>query len=345
MPKITRRRLLQAGAGAGALALAEAWGLSLTQARGRPGGRSVSRTTGGARRAVPSTCLMCPARCGILGMVEEGYLVKIEGNPQHPHNQGGLCARGLAGTNQVYNPDRLLYPLRSQGPRGQGRWQRISWEEALEELTGRLRGGLDSGRPHELALVGGLLEGTGGIPGRFLTAFGSPHAYPEMDLYRANQARAHELLWGQREGVPDVAHARYILNFGANPYESDPGFVPLAQRLVQARRQGARLITLDPRLSNTAVKSDEWFPLRVGSDGVVALALAHIILKEGREDRAFLREWTDATPERLRQHLAPFTPQRAQEESAIPVETLERLAREFVSIRPEIGRASCRERE
>src|SRR3990170_1645473 len=133
MPKITRRRLLQAGAGAGALALAEA------------GGRSVSRTTGGARRAVPSTCLMCPARCGILGMVEEGSLVKIEGNPQHPHNQGGLCARGLAGTNQVYNPDRLPYPLRRQGPRGQGRWQRISWEEALEELTGRLRAVLDSG--------------------------------------------------------------------------------------------------------------------------------------------------------------------------------------------------------
>ncbi len=97
-------------------------------------GRSVSRTTGGPRVVVPSTCLMCPARCGILGFVEEGRLVKIEGNPRHPHNRGGVCAKGLAGINLLYSPDRLLYPLRREGGRGEGRWRRITWEEALDGL-------------------------------------------------------------------------------------------------------------------------------------------------------------------------------------------------------------------
>src|SRR3990172_8822253 len=134
MPKLSRRSFLKASAGAaGVTSLAgglvgASWAQELTK-----GGRSTNRTTGLPRVAIPSTCLQCQARCGILGFVEDGALVKIEGNPKDPNNRGKLCARGQAGVNHLTNPDRLVYPIRRTGPRGSGQFKRISWEEAYAE--------------------------------------------------------------------------------------------------------------------------------------------------------------------------------------------------------------------
>src|SRR3990170_3719084 len=137
-PRLTRRSFLKLGIGGAALVALESQFLRWAQAEELSrGGKSVSRTTGGPRRAVPSTCLMCPARCGILGFVEEGFLVKIEGNPKDPNSQGRLCARGQAGINLVYDPERQLFPVRRSGERGAGDWQRITWEEAFTEVAAR----------------------------------------------------------------------------------------------------------------------------------------------------------------------------------------------------------------
>src|SRR4030065_2548167 len=102
-------------------------------------GKSVSRTTGRARKSIPSVCMMCPASCGILGYLEYGKVVNIGGNPLDPNSRGRLCAKGIAGINHLYNPDRISSPLRRAGKRGEGRWKPISWDEAFDEIALRLK--------------------------------------------------------------------------------------------------------------------------------------------------------------------------------------------------------------
>lgn len=335
MTQLTRRTFLKLMTATGAVAVIESQLGPLVRADELiRGGKSVSRTTGLPRQAVPSTCLQCPARCGIVGFVEERALVKIEGNPKDPNSRGRICAKGLAGINQVYNPDRLLYPIRRAGARGEGKWQRISWEEALDELAARLKAVRESGRPEELVFLGGLLEGTGGLVGRFLSAFGTPSILDEMALYEANKRVAHTMTWGDEEEVADVARTRYILNFGANPYESHPHYLPLAQRIVDAKMRGAKLVTFDPRLSHTATLSDEWFPIKPGTDAVVALGIAQEIMRRGLFDPDFLSLWTNTSVEALAAHLAPYTPQMAARESGLRAADIERIALEYATTKP-----------
>lgn len=335
MRKVSRRTFVKLGsAGVGMAALGAGLGALAQADELAPGGRTVSRTTGGSRRAIASACLQCPARCGILGFVEEGKLVKIEGNPKDPNNQGRICAKGHAGLNHLYNPDRLYYPIRRAGPRGANVWQRISWEEAFQEVAARLAEARHSGQPEGLIFMAGLLEGTQPIVRRFVRAFGTPYFYQEMSLFQSNKAVAQRLTWGAGMEIADLSRSRYVLNFGANPYESHALYIPLVQRLVEGRMRGARLVTLDPRLSGTAAHSDEWLPIRPGADGVVALAIANVILQKDLHDQDFLTRWTNLSPAQLAQHLLAYTPERAAEISGLSPAQIERIAVEFATNKP-----------
>ena len=131
MSKLTRRRFMKFGAaGASALAVERSLGILSDAMELDIGGKQVSRTTGKLRKAVPTTCLNCYARCGILGYVENGRIVKLGGNPKHPNSRGRMCAKGHGGLNLEYDPERILQPMRRRGRRGEGKWEANSWEEA-----------------------------------------------------------------------------------------------------------------------------------------------------------------------------------------------------------------------
>lgn len=335
MKKISRRTFIKiGGAGVGVAALGAGVGTVVQAGELAEGGRSVSRTTGNSRRYAASTCLQCPARCGILGFIEDNKLVKIEGNPKDPNNQGRICAKGQAGINHVYNPDRLLYPVRRKGARGDNNWERISWDVALQDVAGRLAEIRHSGQPNGLVFMAGIFEGDQPIVRRFANAFGTSLFCQELHLYQNNKSVAQQLTWGAGVDINDVSRSRYILNFGANPYETHPLYIPLMQRMIEGRMRGARLVTLDPRLSGTAARSDEWLPVKPGSDGVVALAMANIIIQKGLHDQEFLGKWTNVTLARLTQYLSAFTPEMASERSGIPSATIERIAVEFATNKP-----------
>lgn len=333
--KISRRDLLKAGAAGATLVVAgEALGGIAAAERIGPGGRNVSRTTGLPRQSVASTCQLCPARCGILGFTEEGRLVKIEGNPKHPNNQGRLCAKGLAGVDLVYDQERVLYPLRRAGARGQGQWERISWDEALNAIATRLGALQGAGRAEEFYFLAGT-GATQSIISRFLDSYGTPHSFNRRPHGDENKAVALNLTWGAPLEVPDLAHSKYVLNFGANPYEAHLLHLPLAQRLIEGRvGNGAKLVTFDVRLSHTASRSDEWFPIRPGTDGLVALAMAQVIVEEGLFDAPFLERWTTYPVDTLRAYLSRFTPEMAEEQAGLPAATLRRIAMEFAHSRP-----------
>ena len=301
-------------------------------------GKSVSRTTGRTRKSVPSVCMMCPASCGILGYLEYGKIINIGGNPLDPNSRGRLCAKGIAGLNHLYNPDRILSPLRRVGKRGEGRWKQISWDEALNEIVFRLKALQAEKQHHDFILRNAWDLSSNELAWRFVSTFDSSatfhHAVPESP----NRAFALHDVTGHSMGVGDVAHARYILNFGANPYESHYLYVPFIQRLIDARiNLGAKLVTFDVRISQTAGKSDEWFPIIPGTDGTVVLAMAYVIANEGLWDKDFIERWTNTSPARLLRHLSPYTPKKAESVSGVRASNIKRIAMEFAAAKPSVA--------
>ena len=279
--------------------------------------------------------MMCPAGCGILGYLEYGKLSNIGGNPADPNSRGRLCAKGIAGINHLYNPDRILVPLKRAGKRGEGRWKEISWDEALKEIACRLQGLRDEGRHHEFVIRNTWDRSSNDIAARFASSFGGSTSFRHALLESPNGFHALAAITGYEVGLGDIAQSKYILNFGANPYESHFLYVPFIQRLIDARvNRGAKLVTFDVRTSQTAGKSDEWFPIVPGTDGMAALAIAHVIANNGLWNQDFIEQRTNTSASRLLRHLSPYTPKKAEGITGVKGEALERVAMEFAASKP-----------
>ncbi len=280
-------------------------------------------------------CQLCSTVCGITGHVKDGRILKVEGNPNDPNSQGRLCARGQAALNHQYHPERLLYPMRRVGKRGEGRWKRVSWDEAYDELASKLREVRRSGRPEEFGFHQGRNR-TKDMVSAFLNAFGTATHLNHRGLCSAarrtaNLAHIFESDWD----LGDYANSRYILNFGSNMFEAHQGHVAGAMRVQRGRfENGAKLVTFDVRMSNTAGNSDEFFMPFPGTDGAVALAMCQVIASEGLADQKFFDTWTNTDLETVTKHLAPYSPEWAEKVSTVPAKDIARIAREFAAAAP-----------
>ncbi|OGP89676.1 MAG: hypothetical protein A2156_00500 [Deltaproteobacteria bacterium RBG_16_48_10] len=300
------------------------------------GGRHVSRHTRKPLKGIPSICQLCPAHCGIIGFLEGDQLVKIGGNPKHPNNLGKICARGLAGVNMVYDLDRITFPLIRKGERGKGQWERISWDKAYTEITSRLKTIYQSGQKGDFVFQSE--HEPDGIIRRFLAAFSKALILSEDSLDFGNRDWGQGLTWGEERGVPDVMNSHYILNFGSNPYETHEYYTGFIGRLIEARlKNNAKLVTFDVRLSYTAGNSDEWFPVSPGTDGMVALAMANVIVKNNLHNKDFIEKWTNISPSVLAQYLSQYTPEMAEKTSGVAASDIERIAKEFALNKPAVA--------
>lgn len=286
-------------------------------------------------KKVPGMCQLCSTVCGIVGYVKDDRLIKVEGNPNDPNSRGHLCARGHAALNHLYHPERLLFPLKRVGKRGEGKWKRISWDEALDEIAAKLKAVRESGHPEEFAFHQGRQRSKDALK-RFLDAYGTKTQLSHRSLCSGNRRAANlTYLWESDWDLNDVEHSKYILNFGSNAFEAHQGHVPFATRIQNGRfENGAKLVTFDVRLSNTAGGSDEWFAPFPGTDGAVALGMAHAILDANLHDREFLARWTNVSEQELRAHLQSYTPEWAAKVSGIPAADIRRIAIEFAKAAP-----------
>jgi anaerobic selenocysteine-containing dehydrogenase len=295
---------------------------------------------------VPTICFNCESACGLLAYVDKTtYEVKkFEGNPKHPGSRGRNCAKGPATHNQTYDPERILYPLKRVGARGEGEWKRISWSEALSEIGQKMRESRERRRDGIMYHVG--RPGEDHYANRAVTAWGVDGHNSHTNICSGG-ARAGYALWsaGDRPS-PDHAHARVILLISSH-LETGHYFNPHAQRIMEGKLAGAKLITLDPRLSNTAAKSDVWLPTWPGSEATVLLAIANHLIQNDLYDKEFVRRWVNweeflraapGTPGMpnlpvgegtfedfdrcLKALYAEFTLERAAEEAQIPLERL-----------------------
>jgi thiosulfate reductase / polysulfide reductase chain A len=283
-------------------------------------------------------CLNCSTVCGIQGYVIDGKLVKVGGNPEDPNNGKSLCAKGQSGPTINNYPERLLYPMKRVGKRGEGKWQRISWDEAYSEIANRMRKAINEKKPEEIAIHIGrsrLAEEMG----RFLNAIGSPSLFNHRAICSSNKRAANYVSLGETDWESaDFERSKYILNFGSNFYEAHQGAIHASKRIIKGRYDnGAKLVTFDVRLSNTAGRSDEWFAPIPGSDGAVALAMCHAIMEAGEFDRAFLDTWSNVNADALKTWLTRYTPEWAAKISGLDAADIKRVALEFAAKRPAVA--------
>ncbi|HQU14018.1 MAG TPA: molybdopterin-dependent oxidoreductase, partial [Thermodesulfobacteriota bacterium] len=232
-----------------------------------------------------SVCGQCPAGCGIVVRVSEGRAKKIEGNPLHPVNRGRLCARGQAALQALYHPERLSLPMKLSGARGSGAYAPISWEEALSLLMAPLKKAKVEAPASLLMLTEPMRGHAGLVAGRFMKAFGSPHRVTWDPLGPDAMLSANAAVHGVRD-LPeyDLANARYLLSFSGDFLET--GISPVHYARGFGRMRGDRetvrgkVVHFGPRLSMTAAAADLFLPCAPGTEGIVALGIVHVMLRD-----------------------------------------------------------------
>ncbi|MBI3781180.1 MAG: molybdopterin-dependent oxidoreductase, partial [candidate division NC10 bacterium] len=305
----------------------------------------------GPERWITSVCQQCPGGCGINVRVIDGRAIKIDGLPFHPINRGRLCAVGQAGLQVLYDPDRIKGPMKRIGGRASSKWQSLSWDEAIQTVAAKLTEIRGRGEPHTVAVLAGQPRGLmDRLLARFLEAYGSPN-------YVRNSCDGTATTVLLTQGIDtqvgyDLEHSNFILSFGYSLLET--GWSPvLAHRMYGYLRQErpgakAKIVQVEPRLSMTAAKADQWIPINPGTDGALALGLAHVIVREGLYDRKFVEEetfgfedWRDGDgTSHLGFKSVVLKGHRLDEVSTItgvPVETTIRLAKEFAREKPAVA--------
>ena len=292
---------------------------------------------------VPTTCFNCESACGLLAYVDRETLEvrKFEGNPEHPGSRGRNCAKGPATVTQITDPDRILTPLKRAGERGEGKWEPVEWDEALDDIAGRIRAAIDEDRHREIMYHVGR-PGEDGFTERMLAAWGIDGHNSHTNICSSGARAGYHLWMGMDRPSPDHANAQVILLVSSH-LEAGHYFNPHAQRVMEGKKRGAKLIVFDTRLSNTATHADHWLSTYPGSEAAVLLAVANHLIRTGRYNAAFVERWWNwreyleenhpdepVTFEAFQRVLdslyAEFTFEFAAAESGVSAETLEAVA-------------------
>ena len=345
---INRRNFLKLGAATtvGASLLVNKEANAQTAHDLQKGGKDYSFLSGTERNSVPTACSLCASRCAALAYLDGDYVVKVEGQPESLRTLGKVCAKGQAGHTQVYDPDRILQPLKRTGKRGEGKWKQISWDEALGELTGRLQKLREDGNPEKFMFHHGWISASADrlINKVFLPSYGTGTIADNSCLGQSARLMAHELTWGDRDDSWDFDNTHYVLNFGSNVMEAHTNHVALARRLSYALvDRNMRMVSIDVRLSNTAAKSHRWIQIKPATDLAVILAMCNVIMTgqlyqgKGEEFLAYCQATPDPNASvtekiaALNEYLKDFTPEWAEKISSISAGEIRAIATEFAS--------------
>jgi anaerobic selenocysteine-containing dehydrogenase len=286
-----------------------------------------------------SVCALdCPDCCSLLVTVEDGRGVRLRGDPEHPVTRGFLCAKVAQYLEREYSPGRLLYPQGRVGAKGEGRFERISWEEAADAIAARLKAvaagfGPEAILPYSYAGTMGWLNGNG-MDRRFFHRLGASRL--DRTICSTAGMAGMTAALGVRYGTEpeQFRHARLILAWGANILGTSVHLWPF---IVEARRQGAKFYVIDPRCNRTTALADKHFAINPGSDAALALAMMHVIVGENLHDTDYVARCTEGF-EGLRERVREWTPQWAAELTGLEAEEIAGLAREYAGTRPAVIR-------
>lgn len=277
----------------------------------------------------------CPDTCSIVVTVRDGRAIQIKGDKEHPFTDGFLCQKVTRYLERVYHSERLQFPLLRTGPKGTGQFRRISWDEAIDRIAARFQeiarsaDGPQAILPYSYAGTMGKLQGSS-LDRRFFHRLGA--SLLDRTICATAGAVGCDITLGTRAVVdPEtVEHSRYIINWGSNTSVTNMHLWAIMHR---ARKAGAKIVTIDPYQCQTAKKSDWWIPIRPGTDAALALGMMHILWRDGHQDQDYLDRYC-LGGEQLRERVKEYPPERVASITGIPVADIEKLTREYATIRP-----------
>jgi molybdopterin guanine dinucleotide-containing S/N-oxide reductase-like protein len=287
----------------------------------------------------------CPDACGILVTVEDGRATRVQGDPAHPVTQGFLCAKVTKYLDRVYSPGRVLYPMRRTAPKGEGKgdasdFVRISWDEALEEISARFKNisdefGPEAILPYSYAGNMGLLSYSG-MAHRFFYRLGASQL--DRTICASAGGAGLQTVIGRSIGTEpqQFRDARYIIAWGANIHATNVHLWPF---IAEARRKGAKLVVIDPYKTRTAQSADWYLPIHPGTDVALALAMMNVIITEKLYDAVYVSNYTLGF-EQLRERVQEYPPERVASWTGISAEDIRKLAREYATVRPAVVRVN-----
>jgi thiosulfate reductase / polysulfide reductase chain A len=277
-----------------------------------------------------SYCGLCHPRCGLLLEMENGRIVKVKGDPDHPISRGRVCQRGRLMADHVYHPDRINYPLKRTGEKGGGQWQRLTWDQALDEVADKLEDLRGRYGAETLAFTHGTKRTYHWDERRFFNLFGSPNICGANNICMCpSQAVEFATYGGFSWG--DVMHTKCVVLWGHAPSKSNPiGLYPM---ILQAQKNGAKLIVIDPRRIPEAEKADMWLPIRPGTDVALMLGWLRIMIEENLYDADFVANWTVGF-EDLKRATADYTPEKVAEITWLTPEQVVSSARCYATTKP-----------
>jgi anaerobic selenocysteine-containing dehydrogenase len=292
----------------------------------------------------------CPDACGVLITVEDGRATKIQGDPEHPVTRGFLCAKVAKYLDRVYSPDRVIHPMRRISPKGPGQrsvavhtqvqsmWQRISWDEALDEITARFRAisaefGSEAILPYSYGGTLGALNG-GSMDRRFFHRLGASQLDRTI-CSAAGEAGLKSVLGVKLGTEPEqFRHSKYIIAWASNIHGNNVHLWPF---IAEARRNGAKLVLIDPYRTRTADCANWYLPINPGTDAALALGMMHVIIAENLHDADYVAKYTLGF-EQLREKVNEYPPERVAQWTGIPAEDIRKLARDYATVRPSVIR-------
>ncbi|MDW8001556.1 MAG: molybdopterin-dependent oxidoreductase [Deltaproteobacteria bacterium] len=274
-------------------------------------------------KEVLTDCTLCYHSCGVRVYVEDGVAKKVEGLESHPLNRGKLCPKGEAMLDTIYHPERILYPMKRVG----NKWERISWDQALREISQKLLEIKEKYGPRALGVFSGSVGvenyEIAGLTQRFAFTFGSPNFFSVESICYRMRIRARQITFGKYP-TEELDSNLYIL-WGHNPHASD---FPLYLSITENLKKGAKIVVIDPRRIPFADQAHMYIPIRPGTDGALALALINVIINEDLYDKEFVEKYTFGF-EKLKEHIKSYTPQWAEKITGVKSEDIIKLARLF----------------
>lgn len=278
-----------------------------------------------------SECFSCNCGCDVRVYVKNDKVIKVEGDPSSPKTKGTLCSKGLASKRHLYNPDRLKYPLIRSGKRGEGKWERISWEKALDICASRLQEVEKEYGPKSIALATGTSRGWVGFFARFASAWRKQWTGPGLAQCFFPRLFGQFLVHGcSAMECPDYENTRLMIIWGTNPAVT---WTNKAVGMMDAKARGAPLIVVDPVLSETASKADLWLKLRPATDSALALGMLNVIINEKLYDREFVEKWCNGFDE-LKARVQEFAPDKVEDITWVPKEKIIEAARMYATVKP-----------
>lgn len=275
----------------------------------------------------PAVCpLDCPDTCGLLLHKENGKIVKVTGNPDHPITQGAICNKVRNMTERVYHPERVLYPLRRVGRKGEGKFERISWDEALAEIADRYRKLIEEHGPESIlpySFYGNMgILSVDGMDRRFFNRLGSSQLQQGICNSAGSAGWKYTMGFGGGTSPEDTLKAKLIIIWGGNLVSTNMHQIALIEK---ARKQGAKLVVIDVHRNRTGQRADWFIPLYPGTDSALALGMMHVLFERGLVNEPFMERYTTGYAE-LREHVKQYTPERVSAITGVPADDIVQLA-------------------